>query len=150
MCSDADELHPTETLQVTTPIATDAISSDTPAIDGGHKRAQTFVGARSLVTDVYPMRSPAQFPGVLNDNIIARGAPTKLVSDRAQVEISKRVQGALRALCIDNWQSEPHTNARALPNDDAKTSSVSATLSWIDQGPLPTAGCCVSCMFVLS
>ena len=33
---------------------------------------------------------------------------SKLISDRAQVKISKRVQDILRALFIDNWQSEPH------------------------------------------
>ena len=32
----------------------------------------------------------------------------KLMSDRAQVEISKRVLDILRALFIDDWQSEPH------------------------------------------
>ena len=32
----------------------------------------------------------------------------KLVSDRAQVEISNKVHDILRHLCIDDWQSEPH------------------------------------------
>jgi hypothetical protein len=33
---------------------------------------------------------------------------TKLISDRAQVEISNKVQDILRNLMIDDWQSEPH------------------------------------------
>ena len=33
---------------------------------------------------------------------------SKLLSDCAQVEISKRVKDILRALCISSWQSEPH------------------------------------------
>jgi hypothetical protein len=33
---------------------------------------------------------------------------TKLISDRAQVEISNKVKNILRALCIFDWQSEPH------------------------------------------
>ena len=33
---------------------------------------------------------------------------SKLISDRAQVEISKRVLDYLRALCIGSWQSEPY------------------------------------------
>ena len=32
----------------------------------------------------------------------------KLISDRAQVEISKRVLDIIRALCIGDWQSEPY------------------------------------------
>jgi hypothetical protein len=35
------------------PIATDTIQSDVPAIDGGEKYAQIFVGMKSLVTDVH-------------------------------------------------------------------------------------------------
>ena len=33
---------------------------------------------------------------------------TKLISDRAQVEISQKVQDILRHLIIGDWQSEPH------------------------------------------
>ena len=32
----------------------------------------------------------------------------KLISDSAQVEVGKRVKDILRALVIDDWQSEPH------------------------------------------
>jgi hypothetical protein len=60
-------------------IATDTIQSNVPAINGGEKYAQIFVGTKSLVTDVHGMKSPAQFPGVLTDEIITRGAPTKLI-----------------------------------------------------------------------
>jgi hypothetical protein len=42
------------------------------------------------------MKSPAQFPGVLTDEIITRGAPTKLISDSTRVETSKEVRGILR------------------------------------------------------
>jgi hypothetical protein len=40
-------------------VATDTIQSDVPAIDGGEKYAQIFVGTKSLVTDVHDMKSPA-------------------------------------------------------------------------------------------
>ena len=90
------------------PIATNTISLDTPAIDGGEIYAQIFVGTKMLITDVYAMKSPAQFPGMLSNNIMERGAPTKLISDRAQVEISKKVQEILHTLYIGSWQSEPH------------------------------------------
>jgi hypothetical protein len=61
------------------PMATDTIQSDTPAIDGGEKYAQFFVGVCSLLSDVHGMKSPASFPGVLMDQIIDRGAPMKLI-----------------------------------------------------------------------
>jgi hypothetical protein len=90
------------------PIATDTIQSDVPAIDGGEKYTQIFVRTKSLVTDVHGMKSPAQFPGVLTDEIITRGAPTKLISDSARVKTSKEVHSILRTYGISSWQSEPH------------------------------------------
>jgi transposase InsO family protein len=86
----------------------DTIQSDVPAINGGEKYVQLFVGTKSLVTDVHGMKSPAQFPGVLTDEIITCGAPTKLISDSARVETSKEVRGILRTYGISSWQSEPH------------------------------------------
>jgi hypothetical protein len=44
----------------------------------------------------------------LQDVIQRRGAPSKLVSDCAQAEISGRVKDILRSLIIGDWQSEPH------------------------------------------
>jgi hypothetical protein len=73
----------------------DTIQSNVPAIDGGEKYAQNFIGTNSLVTDIHGMKSPAQFPGVLTDEIITCGAPTKLISDSACVETSKEVRGIL-------------------------------------------------------
>jgi hypothetical protein len=87
----------------------DTIQSDVPAIDGGEKYAQIFVGTKSLVTDVHGIKSPAQFPGILTDDIITRGAPTKLISDSARVETSKKFVVYYAATYgISSWQSEPH------------------------------------------
>ena len=77
------------------PVATDTVYSDTPAIDSGITAAQFFVGTESMVCDVYPMQTDKQFVHVLQDNIRRRGAMSKLISDRAQVEISKKVQDIL-------------------------------------------------------
>ena len=60
-------------------VATDTIFSDTPAIDSGVTMAQIFVGKRTLVTDVYPLKSQKQFVNTLEDNIRFRGAMTKLI-----------------------------------------------------------------------
>ena len=89
-------------------VATDTVYSDTPAVDDGSTVAQIFVGTETLVTDIYGIKTDKQFVNTLEDNIRDRGAPNKLISDRAQVEISKKVQDILRSLFIGSWQSEPH------------------------------------------
>ena len=90
------------------PIATDTVYSDTPANDGRFTAAQFFVGTESLVCNIYPMKMDKQFVNVLQDNIRRRGAMSKLISDRAQVEISNRVRDMLKNYLIKDWQSELH------------------------------------------
>ena len=90
------------------PVATDTIYSDTPAVDNGATSAQVFVGTKTLVTDVYGMKTDKEFVNTLQDNIRKRGAMDKLVSDRAQTELSKKVLDILRNYIIDDWQSEPY------------------------------------------
>lgn len=57
---------------------------------------------------MFGLRNEKDFINTLNDVIRKRGAMDKLVSDRAQVGISDKVQNVLRHLCISDWQSEPH------------------------------------------
>ena len=90
------------------PTACDIVYADTPAVDDGSTAAVLFVGTKSQVTDVYGIKTDKQFVNTLEDNIRERGAPNKLISDRAQVEISTKVMGILRTLFISSWQSEPH------------------------------------------
>jgi len=90
------------------PVATDTVYSDTPAVDSGVTVAQLFVGTETLVTDVYGLKTDSEFVQSLEDNIRKRGAMSKLVSDRAQVEIVGKVKDILRNLFIDAWQSEPY------------------------------------------
>src|SRR5688572_19173173 len=105
------------------PVATDTVYSDTPAIDSGITAAQFFVDTESMVCDVYPLKSDRQFVNVLQDNIRRWGAMSKLISDRAQAEISNKVQDILRNYIIKDWQSEPHQqhqNAAERRYQDAK------------------------------
>jgi hypothetical protein len=67
-------------------LATGTVYSDVPAVDSGETIAPFSVGLTSIVCN----------------------APSKLASDRAQVEISGRVKDILRSLIIGDWQSEPH------------------------------------------
>ena len=90
------------------PVATDIVYSSTPAVDNGATSAAIFVGCDTMVCDVYSMKRDKEFINALEDNIRARGAMNKLVSDRAQVEISNAVKEILRTLIIASWQSEPH------------------------------------------
>lgn len=90
------------------PVATETFYSDVPAIDDGSKCAQIFVGRISLVTDIYGMKTDKEFIHTLGDNIRRRGSMSKLISDRALAEIGTKVNNILRALFIDDWQSEPH------------------------------------------
>jgi hypothetical protein len=76
-------------------VATDTIYSDTPAIDCGITSAQLFVGNKTHTADVYPIKSDKQFVNTLLDNITQCGAPTKLISNCAQVEISEHVKQVL-------------------------------------------------------
>jgi hypothetical protein len=89
-------------------VATDTVYSDTPAVDSGATRAQFFVGTTSQLVDIYGMKSDKEFVNVLQDNITERGAPDKLISDRAQVEISKKIHDIARAYGIDMWQAEAY------------------------------------------
>jgi hypothetical protein len=60
-------------------------------------------------------------------------APTKLISNRDQVEISKKVQSILRTLFVGNTQSEPHQQQQnpAELNDVTKPSKREPTSSSI-------------------
>ena len=54
------------------------------------------------------MQTEKQFGNTLQDNIRKRGAMDKLITDRAQSEISNKVKDILRHLVIGDWQSEAH------------------------------------------
>jgi hypothetical protein len=89
-------------------VACDIVSSDVPAIFDGSTAAVIFVGTSTKVTNVHGIKKDNQFVNTLADNIIQRGAPNRLLSDRGQAIISNKVEDILRTFCIDSWQSEPH------------------------------------------
>ena len=89
-------------------VATDTIYSNVPAVDNGSTCAQLYVGTTSFFCDVFGIKTDGQFVNTLLDVIKTRGAMDKLISDRAQAEISSKVKNILRHLFIKDWQSEPH------------------------------------------
>ena len=72
--------------------------------------AQIFVGKRTLVTDLRPIKSQKQFVNTLEDNIRFRGAMTKLISDYAKVEISNKIKDILRMYHSSTLQPRPALN----------------------------------------
>jgi hypothetical protein len=69
-------------------VACDIVYSDVLAIYDGSTAAVIFVGTSTQVTDFYGIKTDKQFVNTLEDNIIQRGAPMKLISDRGQVIVS--------------------------------------------------------------
>ena len=86
----------------------DTFYSDAPAIDDGAMIAQLCIGAETSACDAFTVKTEKQFVNMLEDVIQKCGAPTKLISDSARVEISNKVADILRALFIQSWQSKPH------------------------------------------
>ncbi|KAL7570793.1 hypothetical protein ACA910_014422 [Epithemia clementina (nom. ined.)] len=109
-------------------VATDTIYSDTPAVCSGVKSAQFFAGRKTLVCDVYPLQRDKQFINALEDIIRKRGAMESLISDRAQVLISKKVDDLLRSLLIKVFNSEPHHQHQNFAENMFGT-----TLEWTNQ-----------------
>jgi hypothetical protein len=106
------------------PIATDYLYSDTPAIDDGSTGAQFYVGTQTQVCDAYGCKTDGEFLRTLQENVRRRGAPTKLISKRAQSQISKKALQYLRALVIDSWLAHwSLTHGRASPTDRTKNPS---------------------------
>ena len=125
-------------------VATDTIFSDTPARGSGDTMAQNFVGKRTLVTDVYPLKSQKQFVNTLEDNIRFRGAMTKRISDYAKVEISNKVKDILRMYHRSSWNSEPyHQNQN--PAEGWYCTLKSWTNTIMNRTGAP-ADCCLLCM----
>ena len=65
--------------------------------------SEFFVGKSSLVSDTYGIKTERQFVQNLQDIIRDHGAPTKLISDYTQVEISNKAKDMLHQLHIQDW-----------------------------------------------
>ncbi len=95
------------------PVATETFFADTQTIDNGATQAQIFVGRRTLVTDIVPLKAQGDFARALEDNIIKRGAMDVLISDGAKSEISNKVKDILR-MYLAPTRANPNINIRTL------------------------------------
>jgi hypothetical protein len=89
-------------------VACNILYSYVPAIFNGSTAAVIFVGTSTQVTNIYYTKCDNQFANTLEDNIIQRGAPNRILSNRGQAIISHKVEDILCTLCINKWRSEPH------------------------------------------
>ena len=66
-------------------VETDTVYCDAPEIDDDSKCTQVLVGAKTLLTDFYGMKSDEQFVNSLEDNIRQMGATYKLTSAQSKI-----------------------------------------------------------------
>ena len=64
------------------------------------------INSEVIAANMHPLHTEKQVENTLQDNIIKRGAMEKLITDRAQSEISTKVKNILRHLVIGDWQGE--------------------------------------------
>jgi hypothetical protein len=69
-----------------------------------------------LVTDIFGMKTDKEVINSLEDNIQKREAMSKVISDRALSKIGNKVKDILRALLINDWQSDRIINTRIMQN----------------------------------
>jgi hypothetical protein len=93
------------------------------------------------------MKTEKQFVNTLEDNICKCGAMSQLLSDRAQVEISARVVGILRALHIGQWKSEPHQQHQN-PCERHYQTLKTMTNTLLDRSGSPAYTCLLCLMYV--
>jgi hypothetical protein len=84
-------------------------SCDTSAnFKGGIKADQIFIRRKSLVADVYVIKTGKEFVRLLEDNIHKQREMDKVISDWERAETSTRIKDILRALVKSNCQSESY------------------------------------------
>ena len=98
------------------PVAADWVPSNTPAVDNGENGARVFIGTESHHCEASGAKTDAGFCKNLESNIRKHGAMDKLITDRAQSEVSHAVHDLLNRFIIPTaWQSEPgHQNQNIL------------------------------------
>ena len=89
-------------------VSMDTVFLSVPAVGGGQTAAQIFLGCSSKMLTVFGMDSKSEFPDVLMDFVIERGAPHTLMSDSANEEASKEVDRICRKFQMKQRYSEPY------------------------------------------
>eukprot|EP00957_Ditylum_brightwellii_P010596 802564-Ditylum_brightwellii.AAC.1 len=74
----------------------------------GSTCVQLYCGRKSLLADIFGMKTELQRPGTLMDFIHKWGAMKGLFSDNAKAQTSMAIKDILRQYNIDDMQSKPH------------------------------------------
>ena len=98
------------------PVATDAIFSDTPAINDGSTMAQFFVGKDTLVCDTYGIKSQKQFINTLYDNIKSRGAMNTIITDDGNMKSQRKLLIFSGSSSSSNMNQNHTTNIKTKQN----------------------------------
>ena len=81
------------------------------------------MGTKSLVVDAYGIKTDSEFVNTLEDNIRKRGAKDKLVSERAQAEISNKVLDIVRNFLSTLGRANPTMSTRIPAKDGTQQSN---------------------------
>lgn len=89
---------------------TDTIFSDTPAVNGGEKAAQLFVGCTTKLASVHPLKNTGEkaLLGAFDDHVRWHGAPKELCAENDQVYEGSFFMKYVCDLWIWLWQSESY------------------------------------------
>ena len=89
-------------------LLTDTIYSNTKAIQGGHKRAQVFIGSKTHWAHIVALAVGTTFLSTLQNVLQKVGAPDGIAGDATRFHVSLKLLDFLRTFCIRFWQSEPY------------------------------------------
>eukprot|EP00957_Ditylum_brightwellii_P147131 11203638-Ditylum_brightwellii.AAC.1 len=93
--------------QIDEACATDTYFSNVKDHDGS-TCAQLYCGRKSLLTEIFGMKTDSQMPGTLMDFICKWGAITGLLSDNVKAQTSLAIKDLMCQYNIADMQSEPH------------------------------------------
>jgi hypothetical protein len=123
-------------------VACDIVYSDVPAIyHYGSTAAVIVVGINTQVTDVYGIKTDKQLGNTLEDNIIQRDAPLKLISDHGQDIVSHNVADILSTFCIPTGRVNPINSTRTQLKDVTRPSRIVPIAFLTALEPMPICGC---------
>jgi len=89
-------------------VSADFVDSSVLSVNGGQTGAQMFYGCDSHMINAFGVHSKSEFPDVLMDFLIERGAPHALMSDSANEEASAEVKRICRKFQMKQRCSEPY------------------------------------------
>ena len=95
-------------MNLLSPVVTDTIFSDEPALGSNATAVQIFIGHNSKYINVYRVATDHVLSHTLEENIMNQGAMDILISNNACTATSQKVKDILHMYCVKSYNSEPH------------------------------------------